>query len=187
MKRYILWALFALAAIAAALLPSDPALAEDWAPIELLNPGAEPGAFGHATLTNVAGPGWWYDPNPNTYLTYELYAGDLSVDCGGLTPGKTYRIGPTVTPVPSRNSKQKVQYFSFTASPDGGGGTAGTPVRVQFYVTWAFLPDLNGGGDWYPMFPDVYRFSVARKVGKSWTDSLTGFFPKPNPTYPPPW
>ena len=185
MKPKTLCSLFALAAIAVALFPSDQARAEDWGTIELVNPGAEPGAFGHATLTNVAGPGWWYDPNPNTYLTYELYAGDLSVDCGGLTPGKTYRIGPTVTPVPSRNSKQKVQYFSFTASPDGGGGTAGTPVRVQFYVMWALDYGPYWTGYWYPIGPDGYSFSVARKVGKSWTDSLTGYFPKPNPTYPP--
>ena len=109
---------------------------------------------------------------PDNPYVCAVYVGDLSVDCGGLTPGKTYRIGPTVTPLPSRNNSQKVEYYSFAASDDGSAGTARTPVRVFFYVVW-YVDELSQ----VPVSRDGYGFSVARKVGKAWTDSLTGFLP----------
>lgn len=177
MKRKLLCLLLALAAIAVALFPSEQALAEDWGAIDLVNTGAEGSAFGHATLTNVSGPYWV----SYGYVAYEMYSGDLSVDCGGLTPGKTYRICPTVTLLPSGKNNQKVEYYSFTASADGSGGTGVAPVPVQFYVVWEWYDNPVGGGSYYRISPDGFGFSVARKDGKTWTASLTGFFPNPTP------
>ncbi len=181
MKRNLLWPLFVLTAIALATFPGAQALAEDWGTIDLANTGVEPGSFGTATLTNVTAWGWCCNETATVY--YYVYSGDLRLDCRGLKARTTYRVGPIST----LDDTSAPEYFSFTTSARGDGGTAGT-VWVHG-ATWVWTSDDPWGSDppnlyWHWFDSEGYGFSVARKAGKQWIDSLTGRFPDPNP--PPP-
>src|SRR5262245_39077237 len=98
MKTTKQFALVALFVLGATLSASTPARAQST--ITLTNvadptdPDAE--ASGQAALTNVVysfdGYSEWSGDYEWGYLVYE---GDLTVRLSGLTPGATYRIGPT--------------------------------------------------------------------------------------------
>ena len=58
----------------------------------LTNTGVDSNATGQATLTDVTSSGFWSYWYSNQ--GYEVYSGNLTLSCEGLTPGATYRVGP---------------------------------------------------------------------------------------------
>jgi hypothetical protein len=81
--------------------------------------------------------------------------------CEGLTPGATYRVGPTWAVFSSKPKDQKASYTYVTASQDG-------VVEVNELVTYIGCADYWNGFFWEPFECYGYEFSVARKQGKSY-------------------
>ncbi len=123
MKRYILWSMFALAAIAMALMPSAPTVAQTRSfhkTTALKAVGDEPGAKGHATME--ATPVW-------TGYGYG-YSYTVNFTCTGLTPGDYYEVDlPGFASYPS--------FGSVTLAADPQGGLTGDIRSVN---PWKYLP-----------------------------------------------
>jgi hypothetical protein len=176
MKTAIRFAFAALLLLAATLIAGRPARAEDWGEIHLVNEGNEPLASGQATLTNVTYGGYVLVGTSPVVTVAELFQGQLTVTCQGLTPGKTYRISPRLGVV--NPPKKKPNFFWFTAAADGSGGTGG-PIPVTFETRWF----MDAGGYWWPMDPDGCVVAVSREQGSRLTLVLTGVFLDPYPAF----
>ena len=180
MRQFGLAALFV---IGVALFTSTPALAVDFGTIELTNRGLEPGASGQATLTNVTflGFGSLLSSSPAYPSTYfeEVYKGELTVTLEGLSPGATYRIGPTARYLIWWLLPPDSCYYHFTAS---NNGTAEVAVPANFRNVWRYyLTHLSdsweGDRGHYKMWQGAYGFYVERKAGKNtYTKVLYGRF-----------
>ena len=180
----------ALLVVAVALCTSTAVLAQSTT-ITLTNTAGskdqDSGASGQATLNNVAysfsestGAGDWYEE-------YDVYTGYLTVSCSGLTPGATYRIGPTgLQQVYDKKDLYGVwhwggTYSSVTAS---GAGTVelgpqvifvGTVTQYQWYGVSSNYGYWVITATWHP----DYSLSVARKSGSKYIVALQGSFAYP--------
>ena len=163
LKRFGLAALFV---IGAGLFTSSLARAQT----PLTNTGVDPDATGQATLTEVTSSDFWSDWYSN--YAFEIYSGNLTLSCEGLTPGATYRVGPTQV---SRSKKGQtiVSYLYVTAS-DSGTLELATPVKY-IRCLWQWVPDPHLDGYWEEVEYYCYKFSVdCKEKGKTYTAVLTG-------------
>jgi hypothetical protein len=148
MRSSKLFQLAVLFLIGVALLASTPALALDVGPITLTNTGAEPGASGTATLTNFTFRGFlqgyplaaaWDYWGGHYQKQLATYSGQLTATLKGLTPGATYRIGPTTYAWMSIGVKAyqgDAYYYHFTAS-DNGTAEVAVPVScADLWLLW---------------------------------------------------
>jgi hypothetical protein len=128
MKRF---GLAALLVVRLGLVASTPALAQtmpvpvpvDWGTLELENTDVEANARGLATLENVQFAYSEFNPYVSTYAT-EVYRGDLTVKCQGLTPGKTYSTCAGV----------------FKVDRKGDGSVTGSVERSLFGTKFTTIP-----------------------------------------------
>jgi hypothetical protein len=137
--------LAALLVLATALSASTPVQAQST--ITLTNVAgskdSDSGASGQATLTDVA-----YSFTVTLFAggysmtDYDFYAGYLTVSCSGLTPGATYRIGPTSFGWAVDGTTLFPIYSSVTASDTG---TVDLALRVLF---------VGSASEWEIFFPE---------------------------------
>jgi len=163
MKRFGLAALFV---IGAGLFTSSLARAQT----PLTNSGVDPDATGQATLTDVTSSGFWSFWYSNE--GYEIYSGNLTLSCEGLTPGATYRVGPTQV---SLSKKDQIIYsYLYVTASDSGTLELATPVRY-IGCLWQWVPDPHLDGYWEVVEYYGYKFSVDCKgKRKPYTAVLTG-------------
>ncbi len=171
-----------VAIVAAAMLTNSPARAQST--ITLARTGAEPHASGQATLSDVA-PYAVLTQAAGFYTYYYWYvdAGQLTLHCDGLTPGATYRVGPTAVNQQTNRKGQVSLTNSYSFVTASSTGTIDLGIGVTYLAgfecwqvidpggwaeEWVFL-----GGDTYP-----YKVSVDRKRGSKYTVVLEGTFPQ---------
>jgi hypothetical protein len=173
MKRFGLAALFA---IAAALFTSSPALAQYTIDLTFTANAKDRdhGASGKVTLTDVTYDGMWivwdWDDSTLSY-GYDVYTGYLTLRCDGLTPGATYRLGPT--------DIRAYDPYSYVAASSTGTVDLNVQVYFSYGYTYYWVEDPFWGGHWerWPGDPSGgFGVSVARRQGRrNYTEVLSGW------------
>jgi hypothetical protein len=181
----------ALIAVAVSLLTSTAALAQST--ITLTNTAGaadrDSGALGQATLTSVAYSNTFSQGGScSAVFVCDVYTGVLIVSCTRLTPGATYRVGPTRVDdlrIGTKNPRKDIPPYVYVTASDNG--TVELTLQVSFVgIVSEYI--LNGpcGSDgayyeWYRTWYPDYGLSVARRI-KHTSDYLLvlqGSFPQP--------
>ena len=157
--------LYAQLILASAILAGTSAQAQT----PLTNTGVEPNASGEATLADVAVTGFWVQ-GYDTYA-YGIYSGHLTLSAKDLTPGATYRVGPTQV-TRSRKGQWVPSYLLVTAS-ENGALELSTPVTFVGGL-WQWVPITPYDGYWEFVEYFGYDLSVDRQVRKSYAPVLAG-------------
>ena len=177
MKTTKHFALVALLVLGATLSASNPVLAQSTITLTNVADPADPDsdASGEATLTNVVDSSDGYSEWSGDYVFfYRVYEGDLTVRCSGLTPGATYRVGPTGF----QGNNFQPTYSSVQASDTG---TVELAVPVSFVgevELWHVLRWRKGKPlfwEYVDSWQSGYSFSVARKQGNEYIEVLHGY------------
>ena len=167
-----------------ALFTSTPALAQST--ITLTNTAdstdRDSGASGQATLTDVAYSYWYKEVFSFSYWVCDVYTGYLTVSCSGLTPGATYRIGPTGIQYVYFGKKLRQPFPTYSSVRASRTGTVELALQVIFVGSISYYSlNQNYGGYWEFVgfgYSD-YSLSVDRKDGSKYTPVLQGSFPHP--------
>ena len=175
----------ALLVVAAALFTSTPALAQST--ITLTNTAdstdRDSGALGQATLTDVAYSYSYEEVSSFSDSVCDVYTCYLTVSCSGLTPGATYRIGPTgIQSVFGKKIRQPYCVPTYSSVRASRTGTVELALQVSFVGSRSrYSLNQNYGGYWEFVgfgYSD-YSLSVDRKDGSKYTPVLQGSFPHP--------